>query len=223
MAKQQLTTNKSYETGIKLKTKITNPQYAMVGNLDPAAMRAINIKKANALLQKEWAAEWLKAVKTIEACRAEIEKISSEIEKTHFETEQEVDEYVLKALLAKAEYEAHFKEWMARKNQAMSYISGNGDSEIQVVASEFSDRIRIRSAKTAKRIAASKEKADAEIEGLAFRPDRSQAIAAANAKKQLALFMSGADMEVVNAIGASTNTSNNNLLDSVTSGRLFGF
>ena len=224
------TDGKDYSTGITYKVGITNSQYADVGNLDPAKVRAINIKKNNVILQEQWAQEWFAAVKQLESSRAAIEKIRADIEKIHFKTEAEIDEYILGALLAKTEYDAHFREWTARKAKATKFINGGADEEIRAVTAEFADRIRLRKTKTDMRIKASKEKTDAEIAEVEKGRDKSNATATAQANQRLKAFMRGDDMELVNAIGGSSSgaisggTNNNlGLLDALTSGRLFSF
>jgi len=134
VAKQNLLKeDKDYSMGTKAwKVGITNPDYSQVGNLNPASIRAINIKKSNAILQEKWAKEWLEGIKQIESSRKEIEKIRCDIEKLHFKTEAEIDEYVLGGLLAKTEYDAHFREWTARKNQETKFINGGSNEEIRL-------------------------------------------------------------------------------------------
>lgn len=226
VAKQSLLAEgKSYSMGMVSRVPSTDPMSAKVSDLTPTDIRAINIKKANAILQEKWANEWFSAIKQIKSSQAAIEKIRSDIEKLHFKTEAEIDEYVLGALLAKTEYDAHFREWTARKNQATKYINGGADEEIRVVAAEFADRIRIRKTKTDQRILASKNKADAEISEAGKDKDRSDAVAISRERKRLEAFMRGDDMEMVNAIGGSSaNTSTRSdvgVLDSLLSGSLF--
>lgn len=228
VAKQNITTNggKDYSMGVAWKVGVTNSQYAQVGNLDPAKVRAINIKKANAVLQEKWANEWFLAVKQLESSRAAIEKIRADIEKLHFKTEAEIDEYIMGALLAKTEYDAHFREWTARKNQATKYINGGADEEIRVVAAEFADRIRLRKTKSDQRIKNSSAKTAAEIAEIGRNRDNSNAVAAAQQRAMLKAFMNGDDMEYVNAISGSSNgnqpaLAGSGILDSL--GNLFTF
>lgn len=227
-AKRNVTTGgKEYGMGVQWKVGVTNPQYAQVGNLDPAKVRAINIKKANAILQEKWANEWFQAIKQLESSRAAIEKIRADIEKLHFKTEAEIDEYILGALLAKTEYDAHFREWTARKNESTKYINGGADEEIRVVAAEFADRIRLRKTRTDQRIKNFKAKTDAEIAEAEKNRDNTQAQLAAQQKAELKAFMAGDDMEYVNAISGSSKqpalagTSSAGILDSL--GNLFTF
>lgn len=228
VAKQNITASggKDYSMGVAWKVPVTNPQYAQVGNLDPAKVRAINIKKANAILQERWANEWLQAVKQLESSRAAIEKIRADIEKLHFNTEAEIDEYILGALLAKTEYDAHFREWTARKNQATQYINGGADDEIRVVAAEFADRIRLRKTKSDQRIKNFTAKTDAEIAEVGKNRDNSNAIVEAQNKARLKAFMRGDDMDLLPAIGGGTGRSlgggnNVGILDSL--GNIFSF
>lgn len=228
VAKQSITTSggKDYSMGVTWKVAVTNPEYAQVGNLDPAKLRAINIKKANAILQEKWANEWLQAVKQLESSRAAIEKIRADIEKLHFKTEAEIDEYILGALLAKTEYDAHFREWTARKNQATKYINGGADDEIRIVAAEFADRIRLRKTKTDQKIKNYTAKTDAEIAEVGKNRDNSNAVAAAQEKARLKAFIRGDDMDLIPAMGGSSRgslggSSNVGILDSL--GNLFSF
>lgn len=229
VAKQSIASGKNYSMGVTWKVGVTNPQYAQVGNLDPAQVRAINIKKANAILQEKWANEWLQAVKQLESSRAAIEKIRADIEKLHFKTEQEIDEYILGALLAKEEYDAHFREWTARKNEATKYINGGADEEIRVVAAAFADRIRLRKTKSDQKIKNFTEKTNAEIAEVGKNRDNTNAVAAAQEKARMKAFMRGDDMDLVEAIGGSNQkalgggSSGNSvgLLDSL--GNLFVF
>lgn len=200
-------TDGDYVTGVEYKVGITNPQYAKVGNLTPGELRAINIKKRNIKQQEKWAKEWLKAVTEIEDCRREIEKIRAEIEVKHFKTEQEIDEYVLTALKAKVGYEAHYREWMARKNLEFGLINQVADGQIRVVAASFADKARVWKARHDRTIAESKENADAEVAMLGRARDKSGAIADAQAKARMKAFVNGESMEVVNAIGGNTSGS----------------
>lgn len=198
----------SYATGLAIKVPVANSQYAEVGNLTPAKLRALSIKKENAKLQVEWAREWFEAVKELEGARKEIEEIRSNIEKLHFKTEKEIDEYVLAALLAKAAYEEHFREWTARKAQELGLLTKVTDDEIRAVNVEFSDRVRVWKAKTDQRIADSNEKAEAAISQFGRKRDNAQAQRDAEARARLKAFTSGKPMEFVNAIG-SANSGNN--------------
>jgi len=199
----------SYATGLTLKVPVTNAQYAEVGNLTPAKVRALNIKKDNAILQLEWAKEWFEAVKQLEGARKAIEEIRSNIEKLHFKTEKEVDEYVLAALLAKEGYDQHFREWTARRAQETGLISSVTDDEIRAVSAEFSDRVRVWKAKTDQRIADSSEKAEATISQFGRKKDNGQAQRDAEARARLKAFISGKPMSVVNAIGAGSGMGEN--------------
>lgn len=221
-----------YSTGVALKVKVTNEQYGGIGNLSPAKVRAINIKAANMKLQREWGKEYLNAVNEIEDGRVELEKINADIEKKHFDSEEQIDEYVLGALLAKAEYDAHFREWTARKAKATKFVNGNADEEIRIVTQEFADRIRLRKVKSDKRIEASKQKTDAEIAQLGKDKDNSAAVLAAQKKASLKAFMRGDPMDAVNAIGggvdgaitvSARSSDSLPLLDALTSGKLFNF
>jgi hypothetical protein len=228
-AKQNLLKeDRDYSMGVKTwKVGVTDPDYAQVGNLRPADIRAINIKKANAILQEKWAKEWFEGIKQIKSSQKEIEKIRCDIEKLHFKTEAEIDEYVLGGLLAKVEYEAHFREWTARKNQETKFINGGAGEEIRIVAAEFADRLRVRKVKTDQRIQASKVKADAQIAQLGKEKDTTDADAIERERKRLEAFMRGDDMDIVESIGSggtdSTNRSDAKILDSLISGNLFNF
>jgi len=213
-----------YATGLALKVPVTNPQYASVGKLSPALLRAINIKKDNAKLQAEWAKEWFEAVKELESARKEIEEIRPNIEKLYFKTEKEIDEYVLAALLAKASYGEHFREWTSRKNEELGLLTKVTDDEIRAVSSEFADRVRVWKAKTDQRISVSKEKAEASIAQFGRKKDNGQAQLDADARARLKAFTSGKPMEYVNAIGSgnSGNSSNNRGQDSLLD-KLFTF
>ncbi len=195
----------SYATGLTFKAEITNPQYKTVGNLNPALLRAINIKKDNAKLQVEWAREWFDAIKELEGARKEIEEIRSSIEKLHFKTEKEVDEYVLASLLAKAAYEEHFREWTSRKTEELGLLTKVTDDEIRAVSSEFADRVRVWKAKTDQRIADSTEKTEAAISQFGRKKDNGQAQRDAEARARLKAFTSGKPMEFVNSIGSENS------------------
>jgi hypothetical protein len=214
----------SYATGLALKVPVTNSQYADVGNLTPAKLRALNIKKDNAKLQVEWAREWFEAVKELESARKEIEEIRSNIEKLHFKTEKEIDEYVLAALLAKAAYGEHFREWTARKALEIGLIESVTNDEIRAVSVEFADRVRVWKAKTDQRISDSNEKAEASIAQFGRKKDNRQAQFDAEARARLKAFTSGKPMEYVNAIGSASsgNSSNNRGQDSLLD-KLFTF
>jgi len=199
----------SYATGLTLKVPVSNAQYAEVGNLTPAKVRALNIKKENAKLQVEWAREWFEAVKELEGARKEIEEIRSNIEKIHFKTEREIDEYVLASLLAKAAYEEHFREWTARKTEELGLLTKVTNDEIRAVSAEFSDRVRVWKAKTDQRIADSSEKAEASIAQIGRKKDNGQAQRDAEARARLKAFTSGKPMEQVNAIGAGSGSAYN--------------
>jgi len=196
----------SYATGLAFKVPVTNSQYADVGNLTPAKVRALNIKKDNAKLQVEWANEWFEAVKELESARKEIEEIRSNIEKLHFKTEKEIDEYVLASLLAKAAYEEHFREWTARKAQELGFLTKVTDEEIRAVSVEFADRVRVWKAKTDQRISDSHEKAEASIAQFGRKKDNGQAQRDAEARARLKAFTSGKPMDQVNAIGSSSGS-----------------
>ena len=221
-----------YTTGATYKVGVTNEQYADVGNLSPAKVRAINIKASNMKLQREWGKEYLNAVNEIEDGRVEIEKIRADIEKKHFKSEAEIDEYILGALLAKTEYDAHYREWTARKAKVTKYVNGGADEEIRIVTQEFADRIRLRKTKADLKIKASKDKTDAEIAELGKDKDHTNAIAAAQKKASLKAFMRGDPMEVVSAIGGAADgaitvsarsSGDLPLLDAITSGNFFNF
>lgn len=197
----------NYTTGLAaFKVPVSNAQYAEVGNLTPAKLRALNIKKQNAKLQVEWAREWFEAVKELESARKEIEEIRADIEKIHFKTEKEIDEYVLAALLAKAGYEEHYREWTARRTEELGLLTKVTDEEIRAVTAEFSDRVRVWKAKTDQRITDNKEKADATITQFGRKKDNGQAQRDAEARARLKAFTSGKPMDQVNAIGAGSGS-----------------
>jgi hypothetical protein len=198
--------DENYSTGLALKVPVTNSQYAEVGNLTPAKLRALNIKKENAKLQVEWAREWFDAVKELEGARKEIEEIRSNIEKLHFKTEKDIDEYVLASLLAKAAYEEHFREWTARKTEELGLLTKVTDDEIRAVSVEFSDRVRVWKAKIDQRISDSNENSEAAIAQFGRKKDNGQAERDAQARARLKAFTSGKPMEYVNAIGAGSGS-----------------
>lgn len=196
--------NTDYSTGTTWKTPISHQPYAEVGDLDPAKLRAMNIKAGNMTQQLEWAEEYLLAVEEYEDGRKDIEKIRSQIEKKYFQTEKQIDEYVLASLLAKEGYQEHFREWEARKALELGLIKQVANEEIRAIADEFALKTQEWKVATDVRIANFKAASDARIAQTSAGKDNSQALQKALAKQKLKLFTSGAPMDEVNAVGKAS-------------------
>ena len=205
-------TTNPHSAGMTFKTKITNPLHQGVGNSSPERLRAINILKNNAKLQLEWAQEEQKAAEDLEEHRKKIEKIRSEIEKIHFKTEKEIDEYVLAAELAEKGYEAHKREFDARKAKNIQLINAVADEEIAIVGHDFDERIRSWKARTETKKQASTAKYEAEIAQEKAKGNREKDPAEAQRKaidaQRMKAFIAGKPMAEVEAIGAGVNGNN---------------
>lgn len=172
----------------------------------PAEMRAVSVAVKEIKQELELAKQWYKAIQKYEECRREIEKLTSEAEALFFKTEAEIDEYVMKALLAKDEYAAHFREWTARLAQERGYISKDADRKIAEVQSAFAHKLRVRLAKSENIKKVFKANADAAIEddndATEVKTDKTAAKLRAVAKRQAKMFTDGEDMEAIEAEGS---------------------
>lgn len=195
---------RDYTTGVEWKTPIKHQPYGDVGNLTPAKMRAMNIKRENMAQQVEWAEEWLIAVEETEDGRKRIEQIRSQVQKKYFATEKAVDEYVLASLLADEGYQAHFREWTARKDLELGLIKHVEAEEIRAVADEFTQKTLEWKTRTDIRIQRFQAESQARIADMNTDKDNSQAQQRIAAKKRLKAFTSGAPMDEVNAIGVAS-------------------
>lgn len=198
-------TQEDFTTGATWKTQIDCPMFAEVGNLTPASKRAMSIKKNNMLQQVQWAQEYLKDVEEYEDGRKEIEEIRSQINKKFFSTEKAIDEYVLASLLAKEGYDAHYREWTARKALEIGLITHVANEEIRAVADEFTQKTLEWKSKTDARISKYQAESKARIEQAGSDRDVTAAQEKALAAKRLKLFTSGAPMDEVNAVGSASN------------------
>jgi hypothetical protein len=198
-------TKNENSAGLTFKTPITNPLHQGVGNRNPEALRAINILANNAKQQLDWAEQEKKAAELLNDYRKKIEKIRSEIEKDHFQTEKQIDELVMSAELANEAYKAHQKEISARKAENVKFIEAAAQEEIQIVSHEFSERIRSWKTKTDVKKQAATTKYNAEIEQEKARgvrqTDPSEAQARAIAAQKMKAFIAGKPMAEVEAIG----------------------
>lgn len=196
-----------HSAGMTFRVPIDDSLHQGIGDSSPERLRAINILRNNAKQQLEWAKEEQKAHEETSKIRKEIEGIRLELQSTHFKTEKEIDELVLKAEIAQIAYAAHTRELAERKSQNVKFINAVTDQEIQIVSHEFAERIRSSNTKTEQKKAAATAKYEAEIAQEKAKgsreTDKGEAERKAIAARRMKAYISGKPMQEVEAIGGS--------------------
>lgn len=118
-----------------------------MGHYTKDELRALGEYAKDMKLQAEWAREALKHIEQIIQYRNEINKLRMEALNKGIEGKEEVDKYVLSAILKTHGHEAHIKKIFQDMRQGMALIDAKSHSSLSLGQQSFQEKIREIAAK----------------------------------------------------------------------------